>query len=271
MTLENFLQAATAELTSAGIESARLDCLLLLEDVFGRDRAYLLAHPELEIPTAKLSILNKNIAQRRTHQPLAYIRGTAAFYGRNFAVNDYVLVPRPETESIILLLKKIPFAVEPNLADIGTGSGCIGITAGLEIPGSKIWLTDIDPAALVVASKNASTHNLPVRTVESDLLTNLPPEPFDAILANLPYVPDMLTINKAATFEPKIALFAGPDGLDAYKRFWTQLAALAHKPAHVITEALPSQHHALAMLARAAGYYLSEREGFVQSFALLSE
>src|SRR6266508_1210490 len=108
MTTYEFLKSATARLKQAGIASARLDTLVLLEDALGQDRARLLAHPESKIPHSTEVALNTKIAQRATHVPLAYIRGKAEFYGREFAIDKHVLVPRPETETMIDLLKKLP-------------------------------------------------------------------------------------------------------------------------------------------------------------------
>lgn len=265
MNVGDFLVRATTQLQSAGIPTARLDCLIVLEDVLGQDRASLLAHPEMEISAPKVAILNKFITQRRTHLPLAYYRGKSMFYGRNFIVNEHVLVPRPESESIIDLLKKCPLPAQSCIADVGAGSGVLGITAGLEIPDSRIYLYDIERAALACAMRNVALHRLPdVHTKQQDLLTRCQ-ESFDVILANLPYVPNDYPVNKAASHEPAQALFSGSDGLDHYRRFWKQVAALDHKPAFVIVESLPEQHDALKILAAQARYILEASDGYALS------
>src|SRR5882757_1324613 len=123
MTIGEYLPMATKQLQDAGIESARLDVLIVLEDVLSMDRSRLFAHPEIELNQAQIDQLNTFITQRKLHTPLAYIRGRVAFYGREFAVNTHVLVPRPETESMVDLLKEISFKRPPLLADVGTGSG----------------------------------------------------------------------------------------------------------------------------------------------------
>src|SRR5256885_12647046 len=145
MTIGEFLKTTAAALQQAGIESARLDMLILLEDELRQDRAVLLAHPEREIPAPIFARLYKKRTQREGHIPLAYIRGKAPFYGRNFVVNEHTLVPRPETEIMIVLLKKLAAGLVPGtrplrIADIGTGSGILGITACLELPGSSVDL-----------------------------------------------------------------------------------------------------------------------------------
>jgi release factor glutamine methyltransferase len=251
-------------LSAAGIATARLDCLVLLEDALWVDRAAILAHPEHTISQAKLAKLNKQITQRRMHVPLAYIRGKAPFFGREFALNSRVLVPRPETETMIEMLKKLPLPAPPRLADIGTGTGCIGITAALEIPRVKVGLYDIDPAALRVARRNAKALQTTVLCRKSDLLEKT--DPADVVVANLPYVPERYAINRAAEHEPKHAIFGGKDGLNLYRRLWEQIAERAEKPLFVLTEALPPQHQDLAALAKTAGYHLFAAEDFIQVF-----
>jgi len=265
MTVGNFLHEATKKLQAAGIETARLDCLILLEDVLERDRARLLAHPETTISDADLATLNTYITQRKKHIPLAYSRGKVSFYGRIFVVNKDVLVPRPETETIIDMLQELPLR-RALIADIGTGSGCIGITAKLTIPKSTVFLYDISEAALRIAQKNAQQLSADVHVKQSDLLEDIA-DSFDVLLANLPYVPNDYAINRAAAFEPKLALFSGDDGLNHYRRFWQQISDLSTKPAYILTESLPSQHSDIDQLAQAAGYKKHMSEDFIQCFA----
>src|SRR5579875_2334673 len=102
-----WLANATAQLNAANVPTARLDCLVLLENATGKDRAWLLSHPELELQGSVLKKLNTKIVQRAQHVPLAYIRGKAEFYGHELAVNAHTLVPRPETETMIDMLKRV--------------------------------------------------------------------------------------------------------------------------------------------------------------------
>jgi release factor glutamine methyltransferase len=266
MTLQNFLNAAVRLLTSAGVETARLDCLILLEDALGQDRALLLAHPEIVIDAPKITILNKQITQRQAHVPLAYIRGKAQFYGREFEVNEHVLVPRPETETMIEMLISLSLPANTHLADVGTGTGCIGITAALEVMGSKVTLLDASKLALDMAKRNARSYNVQATFVQADLLTTITRESFDMICANLPYVPNAYPVNEAAKHEPALALFAGADGLDLYRSLWQQIAKLAKKPANILAEALPMQHAALAAIAKNAGYIVADTNDFIQRF-----
>lgn len=265
MTIQEFLTSAAKRLQVADIDTARLDVLVLLEDVLKLGRANLLAHPEDEIPEPKLALLNNYITQRESHRPLAYIRGRAAFYGRDFMVNEHVLVPRPETESMIEILKTLHIS-KPHIVDVGCGSGCIGISAALETNNAQVTLLDIDKNALSVAKQNAQNLNANVVLVQNDLLENYD-QPVDIVLANLPYVPEGYPINKAAEHEPALALFAGNDGLDLYRRLWKQIKNLDDQPEYVLTEALVDQHKTLAAIAKAAGYTLRQTDGLVQLFA----
>jgi release factor glutamine methyltransferase len=271
-TLGNYLEESTQRLHEAGITTARLDCLVLLEDVLNRDRANLLAHPEIKLSASQLSKLNNFIVQRVAHTPLAYIRGRIMFYGRQFIVNKDVLIPRPESEAIIDLLKTLPLPNISYAADIGTGSGCIGITAKLELPRIVVTLYDISITALCVAQHNAARLKTTVRIRQQDLLgSDFPDQRYDTLLVNLPYVPTRLPVGPALAFEPKSALFAGIDGLDLYGRFWKEVRACppASRPQYVITESLTEQHASLTKYARTSGYRLNQIVGLVQQFELL--
>lgn len=267
MQLHQFLTGRTGVLQEAGIASARLDCLIFLEDALKQNRAWILAHPEFELSSAQVTALDKLVTARSDHTPLAYIRGKAEFYGRSFVVNKNVLVPRPESEALIDLLKGInSLSKNPKIVDVGTGSGCLGITAALELPSAQVTLVDIDSQALQIAKKNAELLGAKVHTQTSNLLGDVSVD-FDIALANLPYVPDNLAINQAAMHEPKLALFSGDDGLDLFRTFWEQIAALPNPPFYVITESFPFQHKDLAQLAKKAGFTLAKTEGFAQLYS----
>ncbi len=265
MTLQVWLAQATKTLEKAGVGSAHLDALILLEDELGKDRGWLLAHPETEISKSALKRLGAKLKKRESHLPLAYIRGFTEFYGRKFLVNRHVLEPRPESETMIELLLKLPIPDEANIADVGTGSGALGITAKLELPDAQVDLYDIDAGALAVAKHNQALHELHLHTRKSDLL-NRHLRSYDVILANLPYVPDHYKINQAAAMEPRIAIFGGKDGLDVYSRFFVQLQRFTWKPKFILTESLPPQHQELANFAAEWEFNLYKSENFIQVF-----
>lgn len=275
MKVNEWLTNATRQLDDAGVITARLDCLILLEDAMGKDRSYLLAHPEVEINGQIQAHLNLQVDRRENHEPLAYIRGKSEFYGREFLVNEHTLEPRPETETMIQLLKELMRKErnemkETTVADIGTGSGCIGITVKLEIPDTQVVATDISKECIKIAEQNAQKLGADVKFFQGDLLQPLQSSEFNLqssiLLANLPYVPDSHTINQAAMQEPKIAIFGGSDGLNLYRRMFEQTKKL--QPQFIFTESLPFQHAALAKIAKKAGYHLEKTDDFIQVFYL---
>jgi len=265
MRLISALEYGQDKLERAGIGSARLDTLILLEDMLHKDRSWILAHPEHEISAGQFRKLDRKLERRQKHTPLAYIRGFTEFYGRRFKVNRFVLEPRPESETMIELLLKLDLPSKPAIADIGTGNGAIGITAALEIPGSRVDLYEISSGALAVAKHNTQLHELRMHTRKMNLLSR-PLRPYDAIVCNLPYVPNTWEINQAALAEPKIAIFGGPDGLDLYRKLFHQLRRFTWQPRYVLTEALPPQHAALATIAQDNGFSLHSSEDFIQVF-----
>lgn len=264
-TLNEWLASETNRLEKAGIQTARLDCLVLLCDELQQDKAHILAHPEQVLNHQQLERLHKKVMQRTTGLPLAYIRGRVDFYGREFFVNTRVLVPRPESETMITLLKSLSLSSIPTILDVGSGSGCLGITAALEIPNSQVSFCDIDLSTLAVANHNARKHHITAKYYPSNLLASVPGT-YEIILANLPYVPVSMPINKAAGFEPKHALFAGDDGLDLYREFFEQLDTKSWTPKHILCESLPSQHYELASIAHSFGYSLRQTDDFIQDF-----
>lgn len=260
-----WLDKSAERLKKAGIGSAQLDSLILLEDALDKDRGYILAHPELDISQTKLKRLDGQLKRREKHLPLAYIRGFSEFYGRRFNVNRHVIEPRPEGEVIIELLKKTPLPIKPVIADVGTGSGCLGITAALELSGSQVDLYDIDASALAVAKHNVAIHELNLKAYKRDLLSHYV-RPYDVILANLPYIPNRYLLNRAAEMEPKIAFFGGEDGLDIYRRLFRQLQRFSWQPKFVLTESLPPQQADLNVIATDRGFKLYKTDDFIQIF-----
>jgi len=264
MLISNWLKHAETQLKDTGISTARLDSLVLLSDTLEHDKSWLLSHPDYELQGSILENLNIKVVQRAQHAPLAYIRGHAEFYGREFYVNKHALVPRPETETIIELLKSLQLPAGTRILDLGTGSGCIAITTALELPNTHVSACDIDPNCLEIARQNATKLTATVAFFVSDLLEHAQPQ--DLLLANLPYVPDDFTINTAATHEPALALFGGPDGLDLYRKLFAQISHANWQPQHILTESLPLQHSELVKIAVTAGFVLKTTDDFIQVF-----
>ncbi len=266
MLIKTCIEQSSKKLEQAGVGTSRLDVLVLLEDITGIDRSRLLANPDTQISAKQLAKLTKLLRLRAQHLPLAYIRGRTEFYGREFIITSSVLEPRPESETMIDLLKTLPGQpTETHIADVGAGSGALGITTALELPNSHVELLEISQAAWKVAKTNVDKFTLNISVIKSDLLTHSR-QHNDILLCNLPYVPDSFQINPAAMREPKIAIFGGPDGLDIYRRLFTQVSTMKKQPLYILTEALPPQHSALQTIANRADYTLHKSEDFIQVF-----
>lgn len=270
MNIHKWLKEATEKLESVSVPSAKLDAEVLLADLLDKDRSWLHTHPDFELKASDQIILDKQISRRTEHEPIAYIRGKQEFYGREFIVSPDTLTPRPETETMVEVLLEI-VERDQTIIDLGTGSGCIAITAKLELPDSAVYATEISESALKIAKQNAAKLKSDVTFLHADLMSRLDANVIEgAILCcNLPYVPDDYTINKAATHEPKIALFSGNDGLDHYRKLFSSLAMLelrGQSPAAILTETLPMQHKELELIANEHDYKLMQTRDFIQVF-----
>lgn len=210
------LAAATDALAAAGVPEARLDAELLLAHASGRGRASLIADPGAVIEPAVGRLFGELVRRRLRREPLAYIVGTKGFRRIELAVDARVLVPRPETELLVeVALERRPGRV----LDVGTGSGAIALALADELPAAEVVATDTSPGALEVARANAARLGLAAR-VRFEEGTIPAGESFDLVLANLPYVAerDWAGLEREVTeWEPREALLAGPDGLDAYR------------------------------------------------------
>lgn len=272
MSIIEWLVENMGKLHEAGVDSPRRDCLVLLEDTLQKNRAWVISHPEYDLSPSYLDKLNKLIGRRLKREPLAYIRGRAWFYGRFFSVTPKVMIPRPESESFIEIIKDI----NPGIAvDIGTGSGCLAVTVKLEVPDCCVFAYDIDRYTLEVAKKNAKKHGVDIEFNTSNLLDSVSiyrnthshkHNKVSALIANLPYVPDGLITSKEILYEPTKALFSGKDGLKHYRKLWEQIPQLSSKPQHIVTESLEKQHVEMTNLAKTAGYKLIETKVLVQHF-----
>lgn len=266
LSLNNWLARATVRLARAGTPSARLDCELLATTVVKKPRTWLHTHPEHEFSADDQKKLDALLQRRIAGEPIAYLLGSKEFYGRDFIVGSDVLVPRPESEDFIDIVKTLP----PDLTfiDIGTGSGILAITSVLKQPTWSGVATDVSQAALKVAKKNAAKLGAKNLVFKVQNLFVGDSNDYDVMLANLPYVPQNLHGKADIAHEPEIALFAGADGLDIYREFFKQLAARDQKPTHILTESLLEQHKSLKELAHGAGYRLTETRGLIQHFIL---
>ena len=192
---------------------------LLLEDKFGLTKVEVMTGKEIE--PIKLDYFKDIIQRINRHEPIQYVLGKAEFYGRGFAVDGSVLIPRPETELLIrAVLKEKKFS--PTILDIGTGSGCIAITLAVEIPSSEVYAIDISEEALTVAQQNAENLKAKVNFSKFDILANEKLEHrFDIIVSNPPYIAESEKKemnSNVLDFEPPLALFVtDKDPLVFYK------------------------------------------------------
>jgi release factor glutamine methyltransferase len=274
MTIAEWLRQATNELADDMLPSPRLDAEIILAHTLKHPRTYLHAHTDDDISPRDEDIANARVELRKDRVPVAYIIGHKEFYGRRFTVTPATLIPRPESEQLITMLKSLlpsssalPGIVAPRLIDVGTGSGCLGITAKLEIPELEVALSDVSRHALTVAEKNATSLGAEVQTFVSDLLTDYPYSP-DIVLANLPYVDRAWDQSPELASEPAEALYADDRGLAVIKRCIEQVAVRAKPHALLLLEADPRQLDDIAMYARANGWNEVARDEFAIGFRL---
>jgi release factor glutamine methyltransferase len=223
--LKQALAQARNTLADNNIEDASIEGELLLRHVLGINRTQLFLDLDRDLNPESGGILGRLIERRLQGEPSFYIIGHREFYGIDFQVNHDVLIPRPESE--LLVEKALVLARNHNIstiADIGTGCGAIAISVALNLPGVRIYATDISAKALEVAGANCRKHGVTdrIRLLQGDMLEPLP-EPVDLIIANLPYVrePD-LPASGPLSFEPSLALNGGPDGTAGIERLCQQ-------------------------------------------------
>ncbi len=253
MTLGEWLPKAAELLRGKGIESAVLEAQVLAAAALGRERSYVLAHPELVIQEP----LNWLLERRLCGEPLAYILGWREFYGRRFTVSPAVLIPRQETELLVeTALLRMPQERNIRVVDIGTGSGVIAITLKLERRDWIVDATDISESALAVARENAATHGANLSFHHADLLPKDNGQ-YDLIVSNPPYVAEGDFIGEGVEHEPSDALYAGPEGLDIYRRLALLKCRLA-TDGEMLIEIGASQAQPVADIFRMEGWHLDE-------------
>ncbi|MCI0708980.1 MAG: peptide chain release factor N(5)-glutamine methyltransferase [Chloroflexi bacterium] len=198
----------------------------LLGHILNQDATWLHLHPDAELAPEQHLAFQDALTRLQDGYPLAYILGEWGFYQWDFVVNEHVLVPRPETE--VLVEQAVQWAQihypAGHFVDIGTGSGIIAVSVGLLLPQASVLALDVSPTTLAVATLNAErlkANN--VQFQQSDLLAEIPPQPFDMILANLPYIDsDELQTLAVSHYEPALALDGGPAGMILIERLLKQ-------------------------------------------------
>ncbi|MBQ6147317.1 peptide chain release factor N(5)-glutamine methyltransferase [Candidatus Saccharibacteria bacterium] len=261
MNVDSWLKKARTRISALDAE------LLLLFVLQERDRIFLMTHLEMRLADADVLLLDKLIEMREQGMPLAYISGEKEFYGRVFQVNQHVLIPRPDSETIIDIAKRLdPRIFLGKVLDVGTGSGVLAITLSLEMPMARVSASDIERDALFVASKNAISLGARVDFLESNLLKRFPKdEKFDLIVANLPYVDiGWPWRSKELEWEPGSALYAGDGGTEIIKKFMTEAVG---RTRYVILECDPCQHKTMIKFSKNLGFVHIETRGFQLVFS----
>lgn len=257
-TLVSVLTATTDFFRSRGIASPRLDAELLIGHALGLDRVGVYLNFDRPVREEELEPIRAMVRRRGNREPVAWILGKKEFYGRGFVVGPGVLVPRPDTETLIeAMLPRLENADPIYVADIGSGSGCIGLTLAAERPGVRLYAVDISDIALAATRQNVETLGLKdrVAVLRGSLLDPIPPgRPLDWVVSNPPYIQSAVLLElepEVRDHEPRIALDGGGDGLDVYRRLLPEAAARVR--IGVALEVGMGQAEAVAKLARAAG------------------
>ncbi|MCH7904928.1 MAG: peptide chain release factor N(5)-glutamine methyltransferase [Armatimonadetes bacterium] len=255
MILREAIATAEAKLCKAGIEAARLEAQVLAAEVLGEDRSYVLAHLDDGFDQAAFARI---VEQRSKGEPLAYVLGWREFYSRRYEVNPSVLVPRHETETLVeLALDWIRDRASAVVADVGTGSGCIGISLALECGTCSVIGSDISADALDVAKANARALGAEIGLVRSDLVDAFRASSIDLIVCNPPYVAtsDELPA-EIEQHEPHGALFGGTDGLDVYRRLASECDRVVRSGGAIAVELGDRRAEAVASLFGECGWRL---------------
>ncbi len=266
VTVQEALQSAADYLAKRRLRSPRQDADLLVASVLKRDRTFLYTHPEHQLSTAQKHLLQQWLIKRGEHFPLQYLRGKQEFYGREFSVRPGVFIPRPETELVLEaalgLLRESP---EEHLRaiDVGTGSGCIGITLACEEPRVVVTATDVSPIALQVAHQNAKKHRCLDRLEfrEGQTLNPVKDRPgyYHLVVSNPPYVSHQERNRVDASVdkhEPHEAVYAAESGQAIYKQLFSEARKVLRDQGKLVVELGEGAKQGICRLAQAKGWVL---------------
>jgi len=250
------LAQGSEALQDSGSPTARLDAEVLLAHALGRRRVDLYMHPQRPLTVVEESSYRDSLARRSRQEPVSHILGRKEFYGLSFVVDQRVLVPRPETE--VLVERALDWARAQDraglqIADIGTGSGCIAVALAVQLPQAHLLATDISAEALQVAAENVRRSGVMdrVQLLQGDLCAPLTAR-VDLLVANPPYTVWETLPEGITAYEPRLALDGGDDGLAIYRRLLPQLSNHLQVGAIALLEIGDGQEEAVVALARAA-------------------
>jgi release factor glutamine methyltransferase len=225
-TVLDILDKGTAYLEKRGIEDARRNMQMLVARQLDCTRMELYVRFDEPIEDAHLEPLRLALKKRGEGIPIQHLLGTVFFRNHEFKTDPRGLIPRPETEELAeWLAKNVTLSEGARILDLGCGSGVLGLSLAADFPNAQVTLSDISPDALTLARENGELTGIKADFVESDLFSTLPiTQPFDLIVANLPYVPDAEELSPEVRHDPALALFGGPDGMDLIRRFVPEAA-----------------------------------------------
>lgn len=260
--MQRILEWTTGFLKQRGVESPRLEAELLLAHARKCQRIRLYTDFSELLSDEQRAVMRELVQRRARREPLAYIVGTREFYGRSFDVDANVLIPRPETETLVdVCLERIPKDQPREILEVGIGSGCISVTVARLRPLCAVIATDTSAGAISVAQRNAEKHGVASRVTifHGDALGPVltSGRKFDGLVSNPPYVRDDERSElqpEVGHHEPAQALFAGPDGLDVVRRIMAQAPLLLKQGAFLAMELDPSQCFAVSDMMRLAGF-----------------
>jgi release factor glutamine methyltransferase len=234
----------------------QLDASILLCHVLDCPRSFLLSHPETALSPAQRQAFEALVARRAQGEPVAYLTGVKEFWSLELKVTPDVLIPRPETETLVeAALARMPPERPLRVAELGTGSGAIALALARERPRAHVVGTDISDAALAVARQNERLHAIPnVVFHESIWFAALEGQRFDLIVSNPPYVAEHDPHLDALRHEPRTALVAGPDGLDALRIIIREAPGYLESGGWLLVEHSAEQGEAVRGLFGAAGF-----------------
>jgi release factor glutamine methyltransferase len=243
------LDSAVIALSAAGVDTPRLDAEVLLAHALGVDRARLVIERDRAVEGPAVRAFQDAVRRRSVErEPVAYITGVKGFRRLDIGVDRRVLIPRPETETLVEAALDLPRGAR--VVDVGTGSGAVALALKDERPDLEVLATDRSADALAVARANAARLGLDVAFVEGDLLAGLDA---DAVISNPPYVEDGFPLQpEIARHEPPVALYAGPEGLTVIRRLVAQVAA--SRARFAAFEVGMGQAAEVAEVLRAAGF-----------------
>ncbi len=261
-TVRRVLDWTTGHLKEHGSDTPRLDAEILLAHARGCKRIELYTRFDEPLTDAQRAVMRDLAKRRAKSEPVAYLVGHREFFSLDFRVTPDVLIPRPDTETLVVELLDAARPLEsPRVLDLGTGSGCIAIAVAVNLPSARVTATDLSEAALAVARGNAETHSVSdrIRFLQGDLFSPLDAgEQFEVIASNAPYIADHESEtlqNDVRKYEPHSALFAGPNGTEVLFRIIDGASARLVPGGAMLLEISPEQAPVVRARIESSGAY----------------